>query len=57
MLWKCWNTKTPDTIYKIEAADIDGAAAAARMIDPDVNAFQPYDEKRDGRGFYDNHTD
>lgn len=58
MLWKCWNTKTPDTVYKIEAADMDNASEAARMIDPGVNAFQPYDAKYDdGRVYHDRSTE
>ena len=41
MIWKCWNTQKPETVHRIEADNLDEAATTARMIDNDINAFQP----------------
>ena len=45
MKWKCWNTEKPETIHRIEADSLDEAAVTARMIDQNVNAFQPEDDE------------
>lgn len=41
MMWKVWNTATPDTVYYIAADSFDEAIRKGRELDPDVSAGQP----------------